>query len=208
VIEALKEAYSVNLVCRALEIPRSSYYAAKRAQGRVRLDAAQVAQVQRIHVASRRSYGSRRMARELTSLGQPVGRHRARTLMKQAGVWNDRKRRHRHTPPGPASSIAPNHLARQFNPPAPNRVWAGHVTCLPTRQGWVYLAIVMDLYARRIVGAAFSTQANTSLVMQALEQAWRERQPGPGVLFHSDQGSTYTSATFVTALERYGMVQA
>lgn len=207
-IETLKKAYPVSVLCRALEIPRSSYYASKHARGRIRVDPAQVDQVRRIHAASRHSYGSRRMACELSSLGSPVGRHRARTLMRQAGVWSHAKRRHRYRPTGPISAIAPNHLARRFDPPAPNRVWAGDVTYLPTRQGWLYLAIVMDLYARRIVGAAFSTQADTALVTRALEQAWYGRRPEPGLLFHSDQGSTYTSAAFMARLEHYQMVQS
>lgn len=128
--------------------------------------------------------------------------------MRQAGVWSHPKRRHRYRPAGPAASMAPNRLARQFCPPAPNRVWAGDVTYLRTRRGWLYLAIVVDLYARRIVGATFSTVADAVLVVRALEQAWRTRQPGPGLLFHSDQGSTYARVAFVTALQRHGIEQS
>lgn len=207
-IDALKKAYPVSQLCRAMAMPRSSYYAARRARGRTRCDAAEIARVRRIHQETRHSYGSRRMACELSSLGTPVGRYRARTLMRQAGVWSHPARRHRYRPAGPAARIAPNRLARQFCPPAPNRVWAGDVTYLRTRRGWLYLAIVVDLYARRIVGATFSTTADAALVVQALEQAWRTRQPGSGLLFHSDQGSTYTSAAFVTALQRHGIEQS
>jgi putative transposase len=205
VIDALKEAYPVSQLCQAMAMPRSSYYAARRARGRVRCHSAEVARVRQIHQETRYSYGSRRMARELSSQGTPVGRYRARTLMRQAGVWSHPKRRHRYRPAGPAATIAPNRLARQFRPAAPNRVWAGDVTYLRTRRGWLYLAIVVDLYARRIVGAAFSATADTTLVVRALEQAWRERQPGPGLLFHSDQGSTYASAVFVATLQRHGI---
>lgn len=195
-------------LCRALAVPRSSYYASRRARGRHCIDPAELARVRQIHADNRHSYGSRRMACELSSLGPKVGRHRARTLMRQAGVWSHPKRRHRYRPAGAVAAIAPNRLARQFRPAAPNRVWAGDVTYLATRQGWLYLAIVVDLYARRIVGAAFSATADAALVVQALEQAWRDRQPGPGLLFHSDQGSTYASAVFVATLQRHGITQS
>jgi len=208
VIDALKGAYSVSQLCRALAVPRSSYYASRQARGRLRIHPADVARVRQIHAASRHSYGSRRMACELSSLGPKVGRHRARTLMRQAGVWSHPKRRHRYRPAGAVAAIAPNRLARQFRPDAPNRVWAGDVTYLATRQGWLYLAIVVDLYARRIVGAAFSATPHSALVVRALEQAWHARQPGAGLLFHSDQGSTYTSAAFVAALAHHGIVQS
>jgi putative transposase len=208
VIDALKEVYPVNVLCQALAMPRSSYYAMRRARGRTRFDSDEVARVRQIHADSRHSYGSRRMACELSSQGTKVGRHRARTLMRQAGVWSHPKRRHRYRPVGPTAAIAPNRLARQFRPPAPNRVWAGDVTYLPTRQGWLYLAIVVDLYARRIVGAQFSATADAALVVRALEQAWRKRQPKPGLLFHSDQGSTYASAAFVAALRHRQIEQS
>lgn len=187
---------------------RSSYYAARRARGRTRCDDTAIARVRQIHEETRHSYGSRRMAQELSSQGTHVGRYRARTLMRQAGVWSHPKRRHRYRPAGPVATIAPNRLARQFRPAAPNRVWAGDVTYLRTRRGWLYLAIVVDLYARRIVGAAFSTTADAALAVRALELAWRERRPGPGLLFHSDQGSTYASAAFVQTLQRHGIEQS
>lgn len=207
-IDALKEAYPIRQLCQVMALPRSTYYAARRLRGRTRWQAAEVARVRQIHQETRHSYGSRRMAQELSSLGTPVGRYRARTLMRQAGVWSHPQRRHRYRPAGPAAKTAPNRLARQFCPPAPNQVWAGDVTYLPTRRGWLYLAIVVDLYARRIVGAACSAKVDTALVMQALEQAWRARRPQPGLLFHSDQGSTYTSTAFVTTLERLGIEQS
>jgi putative transposase len=208
VIDALKEAYSVSQLCKVMAVPRSSYYASHHRRGRIRIDPATLAQVQRAHEASRFSYGSRRMARELSSLGTPVGRYRARTLMRAAGVWAHKKRRHRYRPEGPSAAIVPNHLDRQFQPAAPNRVWAGDVTYLPTRQGWLYLAIVVDLYARKVVGAAFSNLPDAALIVRALDQAWHARRPGPGVLFHSDQGSTYASERFRMALNSHAMVQS
>jgi putative transposase len=208
VIDQLKEAYSIKRLCRALDMPRSSYYAARRARGRIEHDSEQIAAVQRIHAATRRSYGTRRMARELTDLGHMVGRYRARTLMRQAGVWADRRRRHRYRPAGPVSTVAPHRLNRQFQPLVPNRVWAGDVTYIPTRQGWLYLAIVVDLYARRIVGAAFSSTADSALVTRALGHAWTQRQPPVGLLFHSDQGAQYASQAFQAVLAQYGMVQS
>jgi putative transposase len=208
VIDVLKEAYPVSVLCQLMEVARSSYYAARHRRGRVRIDPAQLAQVRQIHAASRHSYGSRRMACELTHQGTPIGRHRARTLMRQAGVWGHKKRRHRYRASGPAASVAPNRLDRHFQPAAPNQVWAGDVTYIATRQGWLYLAIVVDLYARRIVGMALSRHADATLVTRALTQAWNARRPASGLMFHSDQGATYTSEQFVAALARYGMVQS
>lgn len=207
-IDSLKEAYPIKTLCEMLHVPRSSYYAAKRACGRIRYPASQIEAVRQIAAATRHSYGSRRMAHELTDQGHAVGRYRARTLMRQAGVGADRRRRHRYRPAGPMASVAPNRLGGHFQPAAPNCIWAGDITYVPTQRGWLYLAIVVDLYARCIVGAAFSHVADAQLVVRALDQAWRRRQPPPGLLFHSDQGGQYTSLGFQATLERYTMVQS
>jgi transposase InsO family protein len=206
-IDELKKAHSIRMLCSVLEVSRSSYYAGRRTC-RARIDPAVMAAVREIHRRHRRSYGTRRMAAELRGQGHAVGRHRARTLMRQAGVWADVHRRHCYRPAGPPARVAPNHLNRQFNPAAPNTVWVGDITYLPTPQGWLYLAIVVDLYARRIVGRAFSTTPDTALVQRALEHAWNRRHAGPGLIFHSDQGCQYTSVAFGHTLDRLGIIQS
>lgn len=207
-IDRLKKAHPVRALCQALALPRSSYYARRRTQGRSRAGTPeQLAIIRQAHRDTRGSYGSRRMAEELSEQGHKVGRHRARTLMRQAQLPTVR-RPPRYRPAGQPAAIAPNRLNRAFNPPAPNQAWAGDITYLPTREGWLYLAIVVDLYARRIVGAAFSNSPDSPLVLNALEQAWRARRAPAGLLFHSDQGCQYTSTAFVAALEQRGITQS
>lgn len=205
-IDRAKGAMSVVRWCRLLGRARSSYYAARNkpaAEPDPRLMA-----VIAVHESSRQTYGSRRMSAALRLQGHAVGRQRARSLMRQAGLAVARRRyQHyrRHTKPAAA---APNHLNRQFQPVAPNQVWAGDITYLRTTRGWLYLAIVVDLYARRIVGWAFSSQADTDLAIRALELAVSMRRPGKGLMFHSDQGCQYSSERFVATLQRLGMVQS
>jgi transposase InsO family protein len=207
-IDQLKKAHPVTEVCRALGMPRSSYYAGRRATGRRPTGASLLAAVRKIHNDNRRSYGTRRMAGELREQGHAVGRCRARTLMHEAGIWHDRRRPHRYRRALAPSHVAPNQLDRQFAPAAPNLTWAGDITYLPTRQGWLYLAIVVDLYARRIVGWAFSATPDTTLALAALDHAMDARKPAPGLLFHSDQGCQYTSTAFVQRLQRLAITQS
>src|SRR5262249_7521551 len=144
--------------------------------------------VRQIHRESRCSYGSRRMAQALQHQGHAIGRYRARSLMREAQLAVARRRTHRYRKAEGEALIAPNRLDRQFDPDAPNRVWAGDITYVRTRQGWSYLAVVMDLHSRRIVGWSFALQADTELVIQALQQARQSRRPAAGLIFHSDQG--------------------
>lgn len=207
-INQLKKAHSVSQLCRTLQMPRSSYYARCRAPVRASSGAVLLAAVRTIHKDNRRSYGTRRMACELKDQGHAVGRHRARALMHEAGIWNDRRRPHHYRRALVPSHVAPNQLNRQFTPVAPNITWAGDITYLPTRKGWLYLAIVVDLYARRIVGWSFSATPDTALALGALKQAVQARKPASGLLFHSDQGCQYTSIAFVERLKQLGITQS
>lgn len=206
VIGRLEKAYPLAKLCRLCEVPRSSYYASRAAAPRSA--PILLATVQTIQAEGRGSIGSRRMADHLQRRGHVVGRHRARTLMRKAGATVVA----RHRPPfrraHQPSSIAPNRLDRQFNPAAPNRVWAGDITYLHTTRGWLYLAIVVDLYARRVVGWAFSARPDTDLVMRASTLAIDQRKPAPGLLFHSDQGCQYTSDRFVAHLAHHAITQS
>ncbi len=128
--------------------------------------------------------------------------------MREAKLAVARRRTHRYRKAEGEALVAPNLLERRFDPGAINRVWAGDITYVRTRQGWSYLAIVMDLHSRRIVGWAFALQADTELVIQALHQARRSRRPAAGLMFHSDQGCQYTSERFVSDLKANGIVQS
>jgi putative transposase len=208
VIHSLKKAYPVSQMCRLMDVPRSSYYRFAKPGKAAFTPPALLAAAREIHSESRCSYGSRRMSQALRKLGHPVGRCRARTLMQEAQLAVRKQRSHRYRKANGEALIAPNLLARQFEPGAINLIWAGDITYLRTRQGWSYLAIVMDLHSRRIVGWAFDIQPDTELVIHALRQARENRRPPKGVMFHSDQGCQYTSARFVSELLTNGMVQS
>jgi putative transposase len=188
VIRSLKKAWPVSLMCRLLKVPRSSYYAFAARPPKPAASPPLLKAVRQIHSESRSSYGSRRMAQALQQQGYAIGRYRARSLMREAQLAVARRRTHRYRKAEGEALIAPNLLERQFEPGAINRVWAGDITYVRTRQGWSYLAIVMDLHSRRIVGWAFALQADTELVIQALQQARQKRRPAAGLMFHSDQG--------------------
>jgi putative transposase len=208
VIRSLKKAWPVSLMCRLLKVPRSSYYAFAGRPRKPPASHALLKAMRQIHSESRCSYGSRRMAQALQQQGHAIGRHRARSLMREAQLAVARRRTHRYRRAEGEALVAPNLLERQFEPGAINRVWAGDITYVRTRQGWSYLAIVMDLHSRRIVGWAFAMQADTELVIQALQQARRSRRPAAGLIFHSDQGCQYTSERFVSDLKANGIVQS
>jgi putative transposase len=209
VIQEAEKAYPTSMVCRAMDVARSSYYAWKARQGKD-CSARQelVRHVQAIHAQMRQSYGSRRMAKEMRRRGHAVGRERARRLMREADVKVRMRRTHRYEKREQASAIAENRLDRAFDVPVANRVWAGDVTFIGTQQGWMYLAVVIDLYSRRVVGWACSGSCDTRLVIRALEIALQTRRPAPGLMFHSDQGSNYTSLAFQQFLKESEIVQS
>ncbi len=184
-IQREKEWYPLTVLCQVLQVSRSGYYGfVTRARvGRESgPDPAVLADVRRLHRESRRTYGHRRLCEALRAEGYPVGRWRTRTWMRQAGVsvrrarpWVPRTTDSRH-----ASPVAPNLLNRQFTVAEPNRVWGSDITYLPTQEGWLYLAIVVDLFSRKVVGWAVAATMETSLVEAALELAIGRRQPPPG----------------------------
>lgn len=147
------------------------------------------------------------MSAELRQRGHAIGRQRARTLMRRADV-SVRRRRPVHRRAEQVSAVTPNHLDRQFQPTARDCAWAGDITYIATARGWMYLAVVMDLFARRVVGWACSERADSGLVMDAFNQAWEARRQPAGLLFHSDQGTQYTSDTFTGRLSGHGITQS
>ena len=156
--------------------------------------------------ASRGSLGSRELAKNLNKEGLQVTRHRVRMVMQQLGLKATQRVAYKVTTKRKHSDrVAVNLLNQQFNPLEPNQVWAGDVTYLKTGEGWMYLAIVMDLYSRRIVGWAIDKRMTTSLISRAMIKAYNLRQPPKGLVFHSDRGSQYTSKAFANLLKGYGI---
>lgn len=206
-VDGLKEAHPVSQLCDVLDIQKSSYYywQAHRQPTAQRLRLQVHARA--VHTETRQTYGSRRMSAALKAQGLDVGRHRARRLMREAGLVAVRPKKRHSYPAGDVSRVAENHLDRQFDADKPNRKWVGDITYLWTTAGWVYLAVVLDLFSRKVVGWSVSASPDTALILAALNQAVALRRvtPGNGLLFHSDQGCQYTSHTYQDRLAEFGI---
>ncbi len=209
-MERQKKAYPVCMLCRVMEVSRSGFYdyMQRGSRGDVSGDAMElIAQVKTIHAETGQSYGSRRMAKQLQDNGYQVGRYRARSLMCKADVAVKRKKRFKVTTESRHNyPVAPNLLARQFDVEAPNRVWGADITYLWTMQGWLYLAVVIDLYSRKVVGWSMSRWLRAELVHDALVMALWRRRPNSGLMHHSDRGSQYACEEYRKLLKRYGVV--
>lgn len=208
-IAAEKAFYPVNVLCAVLGVSTSGFYAwrGRPASERERQDARLAAEVTATHRRTRGVYGSPRVHADLRARGVRVGRKRVERLMRQQGLRARQKRRFRKTTDSSHSfPIAPNLLARDFEASAPNEVWVGDVTYVATGAGWLYLAVLLDLFARRVVGWAVSTTNDTALVLEALNNAVDERRPPPRLVHHSDRGSTYAAADYRRALDDHEIV--
>jgi len=192
-------------ICRHLKCAPSRYYrrAAPKATdaNAVKLRAA----VRHIHADVHATYGSRRMQVELNAQGFAVGRYKVRSLMQALQLKAKRPKQHRYPVAGTPSQIAPNSLNRQFNPAHTNTHWTGDITYIRTNQGWLYLAIVLDLYSRHVVSWAFSNQPNSELSIRAVNLAVQLRQPQQSVLLHTDQGVQCSSDAFRQALIQHNI---
>lgn len=196
--------YPVARLCQALGVSRQGYYdwRARQPSQRQQADTALTIHIQRIHRHSQRTYGSPRIQAELAAQGIRCSQRRIRRLMKQHGLVTRYAKHHkpRTTCANPTHFKYPNVLNRQFEAKAPNRKWLSDISYVETVEGWVYVAGIMDLYSRRIVGLAIDTHMESSLVERALWMALTERSPEPGLLHHSDQGSQYTAWAYTTLL--------
>ena len=205
----MKKAYPLTTLCSLLNVSSSAYYAWAAKQDSIDARRVQLrSEVKVIAKDTRHSYGSRRMSRELCDRGHRVGRHQAASLMREAGVVAKVSKPHRYPRSGLPDVVAPNHLNRQFDVATPNTVWAGDITYIATAQGWLYLAVVIDLYSRRVVGWAFSDSPDTDLVTRALRLALMTRPRTTTLMFHSDQGCQYTSEAFRRFLTEQRIVQS
>ncbi len=207
-ILAQKAQFPITVMCALLGVSCSGFHAwrARPTSRHARSDEQLAVQIAAVHVRSRRTYGSPRVQATLRAKGVRVGKKRVERLMRQGGLRAARKRSFRKTTDSRHSSpIAPNLLARNFTAEAPNRVWVTDVTAFKTQEGWVFLAAMIDLFARRVVGWALGAANDTELALAALEKAVFRRKPGPGLVHHSDRGSPYASALYRAALERHQM---
>jgi putative transposase len=201
-------AFPVTVICRVLDVSTSGYYAwsERGASRRSRRDLDLGAKVRAAHGASKGRYGSPRVHAELRAAGEKVGRKRVARLMKQAHLEGRKRRRFRKTTDSNHRlPIAPNLLERDFTATAPNQTWVTDITFLWTQQGWLYLAAILDLFSRRVVGWATSCTVDRHLALAALRMALRDRRPSKGLVHHSDRGSTYASADYRSALEAHGI---
>jgi putative transposase len=208
-ILAEKAFYTIALLCRVLGVSRSGFHAwAKRPTARrVRSDAQLAAQVAAVHNRSRKTYGSPRVHAELRARGVRVGKKRVERLMQENGLQARRKRRFRKTTDSKHSDpIAPNVVARNFDVAEPDRVWVTDVTAVWTLEGWLFLAVMLDLYSRRVVAWAASANNDTLLALDTLRAGLRARRPAAGLVHHSDRGSPYASADYRAALASSGLV--
>ena len=198
-IAAEKAYFPVRVLCRALEVSPSGYYAAQQRppSQRAQADTAVLRRLQVAHAESRGTYGRPRLRRALREVGLRVGDRRVRRLMRVGGLVARGRRRYRVTTDSAHQApVAPNTLARMFAVAQPNRVWAADITALWTTEGWYYLAVLLDLASRRVVGWAADETMTTALPLAALRQALTRRAIDRGLLHHSDRGVQYTSARY------------
>lgn len=208
-MEAHAKEWSVEEMAGIMKVSSSGYYRfikrapSKRAQENTLL----TAKIRAIYEASHTLYGSPRIHAQLKQEGVQCGRPRVANLMKQAGIRAKIVKRFKvTTKPDIKATILPNQLAQNFTAAAPDEKWVADITYIATQEGWLYLAIVLDLFSRKIVGLAMDKYLHTELILQATQQALTHRQPAQGLLHHSDKGCQYTSKRFQDLLEENGIV--
>lgn len=207
-IEAEKVNHTVKLLCKVLGVSRAGFYAwrtrppSKRAKDDERLRK----RIREAHARSRRNYGSPRVHEALKDEEEGLGRRRVARLMREDGIYGKPLKPFVVTTDSDHDfEIAPNLLDRNFAANDVNEVWASDITYIPTAKGWLYLAVVLDLFSRRVVGWALADHLRTELVIEALEMAVEQRKPAPGLLFHSDRGTQYASHAFQAQLACHRM---
>ncbi|MBB1630896.1 transposase [Cupriavidus sp. UME77] len=209
-IEQERATYPLAILCNVLTVSVNGYRAWKRGgtPSRKRLtDTQMMALIRATHAQLKGAYGSPRMLREIRARGFPASKERVERLMRENGIRARHKRRWRATTNSRHSlPIAPNRLERNFTPAAPNQVWTADMTYIWTDEGWLYLAIVLDLFNREVVGWSIRPRMTADIVTDALAMAWFRRKPASGLIHHSDRGSQYASQAFQAKLVDYGMV--
>jgi putative transposase len=199
--------FTVVLMCRVLEVSRTGYYAwrERTPSRRARTDTELRVRIRAIHAQSRGRYGRPRIHRALQAQQVPCSPKRVARLMRLEGLRGKRARRYRATTQADGAPPAPNRLQRRFHVARLNHVWAGDVTACWTREGWLYLAVVLDLASRRVIGWAARATVGQELTLPALHHALRQRRPRPGLLHHSDRGMHYTGSSYQRLLTAHGV---
>jgi len=201
--------FPIQVTCEVLGVSRSGYYAwvSRLESARAVEDRAVAAEIRAAHTASRGRYGSPRVHAALRAHGRRVGRKRVARLMRGMGLSARRKRRFRRTTDSAhAFPVAPNLLGRDFTATAPDRVWLADLTYIWTAEGWLYLAVVLDLFSRRVVGWAMADHLGHELALAALDMAIARQRPAPGLTHHSDRGVQFAAHEYRKRLRQYGML--
>jgi len=207
-IKEHREEFPVTVMCKVLMVSSSGYYAwlKREPSTRAQQDQLLVEKARQIHKQSARRYGSPRVYRQMKAEGIEVGRNRVARLMRENGICVRTKRRFRRTTDSNHDyPIADNIVNRNFDVKAPDRLWAGDITYLWTSQGWLYLAVILDLFSRRVVGWALADHMRTEMVLSALQMALGQRIPETAMIYHSDRGSQYASGDYREVLKAHGI---
>ena len=207
-IQGHRDRFPIRRMCRALGVSPSGYYAfmGRPESRRVREDRRLLVEIKAIHRSSRGTYGSPRVHDHMKAQGMSHSRKRIARLMRQGDIRAKQKRKFKATTDSSHGyPVAPNLLKRKFMAQGPNQKWVADITYIATGEGWLYLAAIMDLYSRRIVGWSMSGSISRQLALDALEMAAGRRHPGPGLLHHSDRGGQYASDEYQEKLDSYGM---
>jgi transposase InsO family protein len=208
-IRQQRKAYPVTVLCHVMEVSRSGFYQYLRSEPKMisKEQFALESAAKELFRKSKKSYGTRRMSSGLKKRGFKVGRHQAGSLMRRLDLRVRSRKRFRVTTDSKHDlPIAPNVLNREFQVDVPDRAWASDITYIWTCQGWFYLAVVLDLFSRKVVGWSLQATMTANLVTEALAMAVGRRCPSPGLLHHSDRGSQYASSDYRDLLKKYGLI--
>ena len=203
-----RDEFSVRAMCRALKVSSSGYYGwcGRPESTRSREDRRLLMKIRMAHTRSRGTYGSPRVHEDLREDGETCGRHRVARLMRKDGLAGKKRRKFRCTTDSKHShAVAPNLFDQDFTVETPDAVWAGDITYLRTREGWLYLAVLIDLCSRYVVGWSLSESLEPTVTLRALERAVELRRPASGVIHHSDRGTQYTCPDYRDELDRLQM---
>jgi transposase InsO family protein len=207
-VHAYRETFRVGMMCRVLKVSRSGSYAWRLRQPSLREkdDRALAGRIREVHAASRETYGAPRIHAALRTEGTRVGRKRIARLMQGEGLSGCAKQRFKRTATVRSELPAPPNLVDgRFHCEAPDRIWVGDITHIRTREGWLYLAVLLDLFSRKVVGYATANHTRQQLALEAFDRAVATRRPQPGLVHHTDRGSVYLSTEYQGRLDRFEM---
>jgi putative transposase len=208
-IDTWKKVWSIEFLCRVLQVTSRGFRAwkARPISQRQRDDMVLIAHIREQHRLSLQSYGRPRMTEELRDRGLDVGQRRVGRLMRENAIKVVRTRKHKvTTDSNDTSSITPNLLDQDFSTSGPNKKWAGDISYIWTSEGWLYLAVIIDLYSRRVIGGAVSNRMKRDLAIRALDMAVALRRPSKGCIHHTDRGSQYCSGDYQKRLKQHGLL--